>query len=160
MPDSPKTDAASAARNAQNAAQNTAQAAFNAGKDGFKRAGDDMNRFASRNAELGSQTVNAYVESGKQASQLIGDVNKAMTDAYSKSLAEFNELSKQAMSCRTVQDVVSLQSSAMQAFQDNLSAMAEINRLFIDGMTRAMQPVASRVQSNAENIQSQAASVA
>ena len=160
MPDSPKTDAASAARTAQATAQNTAQNAFNAGKDGFKRASDDASRFASRSADLGAQTMNAYVESGKQTSQLLGDVNKAMTDAYTKSLAEFNELSKQALSCRTVQDVVTLQTNAMQAFQDNLSAAAEINRLLVNGFTQAMSPIASRAQANLNTAAADANSVA
>ncbi len=149
MPDSPKPS------DAANAARDTFNAGANAARDGAQRASAQFNNMAGRSADLGQQTMNAYVESGKQASQLIGDVNKAMTDAYSKSLADYNELSKQALSCRTVQDVVTLQSNAMQAFQDNLSAMAQINRLFVDGFTRAIQPVASRAEATVDQAAAQ-----
>ncbi len=128
------------AQTATSAARDTVDQAAQAGSEGVKRA----QRAASQGLEFGSQTVNAYVEAGKSASAAMNDVNRAVTDAYSRSLADYNALSQKALSVRTLQDVVELQASALQQAQNNLTAMADIYNLFVSSLTRTFEPVVSR----------------
>lgn len=128
------------AQTAASAARDTAEQATQAGAEGVRRA----QRAASQGVEYGTQTMNAYVEAGKSASAAIGDVNRAVTDAYSRSLADFNALSQRALGVKTLQDVVELQASALQQMQNNMTAMADIYNLFINGMTRTFEPIVSR----------------
>ncbi len=128
------------AQTATSAARDTVDQAAQAGSEGVKRA----QRAASQGLEFGSQTVNAYVEAGKSASAAMNDVNRAVTDAYSRSLADYNALSQKALSVRTLQDVVELQASALQQAQNNLTAMADIYNLFVSSLTRTFEPAVSR----------------
>ncbi len=144
MPDTTKT--------AQNAARDSVNQAAQAGTESVRRA----QKAASQGVEFGTQTVNAYVEAGKSASAAIGEVNRAVTDAYSRSLADYNALSQRALGVKTLQDVVDLQASALQQMQTNLTTMADIYNLFISGMTRTFEPVVSR----ANNAVQQAAETA
>jgi len=128
------------AQNSASAARDTADQAAQAGTEGLRRA----QRAANQGVEYGTQTMNAYVEAGKSAQATMNDVNRAVTDAYSRSLADFNALSQRALSVKTLQDMVELQASAMQQMQTNLSAMADIYGLFISGITRTFEPVVSR----------------
>jgi len=127
-------------KTAQNAARETIDKTAETGSESLRRA----QRAANQGVEFGTQTMNAYVEAGKSASAAIGDVNRAVTDAYSRSLADFNALSQRALGVKTLQDMVELQASAMQQMQNNLAAMADIYGLFISGMTKTFEPVVSR----------------
>jgi hypothetical protein len=127
-------------KTAQNAARETIDKTTETGSESLRRA----QRAANQGVEFGTQTMNAYVEAGKSASAAIGDVNRAVTDAYSRSLADFNALSQRALGVKTLQDMVELQASAMQQMQNNLAAMADIYGLFISGMTKTFEPVVSR----------------
>ncbi len=145
------------AENLQNAAQNTAQRATEAGREGMRRASENASNMASRGLEMGNQAMGAYVEAGKQAANALGDVNKAMTEAYSRSLTDYDELSKKALSCRTTQDVIDLQAAALQKMQDNINETARIYSLFIGAFTRSAEPVASRATQTANNAADKAA---
>jgi hypothetical protein len=127
-------------KTAQNAAREAIDKTTETGSESLRRA----QRAANQGVEFGTQTMNAYVEAGKSASAAIGDVNRAVTDAYSRSLADFNALSQRALGVKTLQDMVELQASAMQQMQNNLTAMADIYGLFISGMTKTFEPVVSR----------------
>lgn len=128
------------AQNAGSAARETIDQATETGSESLRRA----ERAANQGVEFGTQTMNAYVEAGKSAQATMGDVNRAVTDAYSRSLADFNALSQRALGVKTLQDMVDLQASAMQQMQNNLTTMADIYGLFISGMTKTFEPVVSR----------------
>ncbi len=127
------------AEKAQAAARENAQRAANAGREGLRQASENATNIASRSLEMGNQAMGAYVEAGKQAASALGDVNKAMTEAYSRSLADYDELSKKALSCRSTQDVIDLQAAALQKMQDNINETARIYSLFIGAFTRTAE---------------------
>ncbi len=127
-------------RTTASAARDTVNQATETGSENLRRA----QRAANQGVEFGTQTMNAYVEAGKSAQATIGDVNRAVTDAYSRSLADFNALSQRALGVKTLQDMVELQASAMQQMQNNMAAMADIYGLFISGMTKTFEPVVQR----------------
>ena len=105
---------------------------------------------------MGNQAMGAYVEAGKQAASALGDVNKAMTEAYSRSLTDYDELSKKALSCRTTQDVIDLQTTALQKMQDNINETARIYSLFIGAFTRSAEQATNRAAQTADTASEQA----
>lgn len=133
-------------------------------KDSAEKAQDaareNAQRAASRGLEMGSQAMGAYVEAGKQAASALGDVNKAMSEAYSRSLADYDELSKKALSCRNTQDVIDLQAAALKKMQDNINETARIYSLFIGAFTRSVQPVTDRAAQTATQTAQTAAQAA
>jgi hypothetical protein len=136
------------AQTAASAARDTVDQATEAGNEGVRRA----QRAANQGVEFGTQTMNAYVEAGKTASAAMGDVNRAITDAYSRSLADYNALSQRALSVKSLQDVVELQASALQQMQNNLATMADIYGQFINGLTRTFEPMVSRASDAASQV--------
>jgi chromosome segregation ATPase len=144
------------AEKAQATARENAQRAANAGREGFRQASENATNIASRSLEMGNQALGAYVEAGKQAASALGDVNKAVTESYSRSLADYDELSKKALSCRTTQDVIDLQTTALQKMQDNINETARIYSLFIGAFTRSVEPVSGRGAQAADKAAEQA----
>ena len=114
-------------------------------REGFQRVGSEANRMANQSMEMGSQTVDAYVEAGKRASAAISDVSKAVTESYSRSLADFDELSKQAVACKTMQDYLDLQGAMLQKTQDNIGSMTRLYGLYFGAITKSMEPLAARI---------------
>ena len=133
------------ASDAGNAARDTLQRTTDTAREGFQRAGAEVHRIANRGLEMGSQTVDAYVEAGKRASAAISDVNKAVSDTYNRSLADFDELSKQAVTCKTMQDYLDLQGSMLQKLQNSFSDMTRIYGLYFTAVTKSMEPLAARI---------------
>jgi len=97
-----------------------------------------------------SQAVDAYIEAGKQASASITELNDAFTAAYKQSLSGYDELSRQALSCRSVEDILAFQGNALQKLQDHMQAMTKVYGLFANVFTRATKPIALSVSSNIE----------
>jgi hypothetical protein len=128
-----------------NTARETMQRTADTAREGFQRAGSEANRMANRGLEMSSQTMDAYVEAGKRASAAIADVNKAVSETYNRNLADFDELSKQAVTCKTMQDFIDLQSAAMQKLQDNFSNMTRLYGLYFSAVTKSMEPIAARI---------------
>lgn len=160
LQDAPRATAQNAERTANdagNAARDTFQRTTDTAREGFQRAGAEANRMANRSLEIGSQTVDAYVEAGKRASAAISDVNKAVAETYNRNLADFDELSKQAVTCKTMQDFLDLQGTAMQKAQDNFSNMTRLYGLYINAITKSMEPIATRMGHNAEQATAAAA---
>jgi len=130
---------------AANTARDTMQRTAETAREGFQRAGSEAQRMADRGLEMGSQTVDAYVEAGKRASAAISDVNKAVSDTYNRSLADFDELSKQAVTCKTMQDYLDLQGNMLQKVQNNFSDMTRIYGLYFNAVTKSLEPLAARI---------------
>lgn len=159
MPDSPsdiQNRVKDSAEKVQASARENAQRAADAGREGVRRATENASNIASRSLEVGNQALGAYVEAGKQAASALNDVNKAVTESYSRSLADYDELSKKALSCRTTQDVIDLQTTALQKMQDNINETARIYSLFIGAFTRSVEPIASRATQFADKATDQA----
>jgi chromosome segregation ATPase len=150
MAESKLQDAPHTANDAGNAARETMQRTTDTAREGFQRAGAEVHRIANRGLEMGSQTVDAYVEAGKRASAAISDVNKAVTETYNRNLADFDELSKQAVTCKTLQDYLDLQGNMLQKAQDNFSNMTRLYSLYFNAITKSMEPIAARIGYNAE----------
>lgn len=112
------------------------------GRQSLERARDDATRIASRSLDIGSQAVDAYVEAGKRASARLNEVNKALTESYSRSLADYSDLAQRTVSCRTVEDLVSLQNEALQRMKGNFDAMTQVYGLFVDAFAESLQPIA------------------
>jgi uncharacterized protein YaaN involved in tellurite resistance len=134
-----------AASDTTNTVRDTMQRTADTAREGFQRAGSEANRMANRSLEMGSQAVEAYVEAGKRASAAINDVNKAVTETYSRNLADFDELSKQAVTCKTMQDYIDLQGVALQKMQDSFSNMTRIYGLYVNAVTKSIEPFAARI---------------
>lgn len=147
MPDSPSdipNRLKDSAEKLQSSARDNAQRVAEAGREGVRRATENASNIASRSLEMGNQALGAYVEAGKQAASALGDVNKAVTESYSRSLADYDELSKKALSCRSTQDVIDLQTAALQKMQDNINETARIYSLFIGAFTHTATQAADK----------------
>lgn len=140
-------------KRAAEAATDTAREATSTGQEALRRAGEDASRIASRGLEYGSQAMEAYVEAGKRASSALGDVNRAVTEAYGKSLSDYDALSKQALTVKTVQDFVDLQSAMVQKLQDSFASMTQIYGLYINAVATSVQPIADQVRQAPERLQ-------
>lgn len=129
------------AEKAQATAREGAERTIEAGREGFRKATADATRVANQGLEMGSQAIEAYVEAGRQAANALGDVNRAATDAYNRSLADFEELSRQALNCRTAQDLIELQSLAIQKMQDNFNDATKVYTLYFNAFAKSAQPI-------------------
>ncbi|EGF92382.1 phasin family protein [Asticcacaulis biprosthecium C19] len=147
------TAATETARDSVQAGKDAVDKVTDSGRETLRRVGEDASRLASRNLAIGAQTMDAYVEAGKRASSAMSDVNKAVTEACGKSFSDYDALSKQVLSVKTVQDFVELQSAMVQKMQDNFTSMTHIYSLYINAVATSVQPIAPQVRQVPERLQ-------
>lgn len=153
MPDSPQTIADTLSKKARSGAD-TASAATSEGFDQARQAAgktrQTLEDITAKGADTAARAFDAYADAGRKAQAVVGEVNKAMGDAYAQSLSDFNDLSKQAMTCRTAMDIVTLQSNAAAQFQQRMSTMAQIYGMMLKGMTTPLLPLTIPPESTAK----------
>ena len=150
---SAQTLARDTVRNAGKAGESATKDAGESARDGLERASSGINAMASRSLDIGSQAMGAYVEAGKLTSAKLADANKVLTENYSRSLSNYSELAQKAAGCRTVQDVIQLQTEALQKLHDNFDTMNRFYGLVMDAFTQSLQPIAAAVEKSRDQIQ-------
>lgn len=128
-------------RRTQDTMKDTAERGLAAGQDALQRTHAETQRLTQRSVEMGSEAVKACVTAGHQTADLLSEINQAMTELGNQSLARYDTLSRQALSVRTVQDAVSLQTAAVQGMQEHMGAFARVYSLYVDGLGKIMQPI-------------------
>lgn len=132
------------AQSATQAGRENVERGAHAVREGMQRAAENTSRMANRGMEIGSRAVGAYMESGREMSGALGDLNRAATEACTRSLNNYTDLSRQAADCRSFQDLIDLQATALEKIRDNLNAMTGVYSVFLNSFTKVLNPIVSR----------------
>ncbi|UDF05174.1 phasin family protein [Asticcacaulis sp. AND118] len=133
--------ASDAMRRTQDTIKDSAEHGLAAGQDALQRTQAETQRLTQRSVEMGSEAIKACVSAGHQTADLLSEINQAMTELGNQSIARYDTLSRQALSVRTVQDAVNLQTAAVQGMQEHMGAFARVYSLYVDGLGKIMQPI-------------------
>jgi hypothetical protein len=90
------------------------------------RATDDYNRAEGIN--ICSGNISALVESGNAASRIFQETSNEIIESCNRTLSICTEISREAIVCRTINDVMELQNSVVQQIYENYFTTA--NKLY------------------------------
>jgi len=145
-----------AADAAQDIQQNTMKAG-EAGREQLKKVGEEARRIAYEGVQSTSKAVDAYVKSGKEASASIAELTESLTAAYGQSLSGYRELSRQALTVRSFEDIVAFHGNALQKLQDHMLGMSKVYGLSANVFAKATGPLVQSASLSRERRQDKAA---
>jgi hypothetical protein len=112
---------------------------------------DDFNRAATEGMDICSDNMSAIVESGNVASRIFQETSNEIMESCNRALSVCTEISREAMVCRTINDLMELQNNAVQQICENYFTTAnKLCEMFFDSCGEAMAPIAKR-GNNASN---------
>ncbi|MBW8880402.1 MAG: hypothetical protein JF615_02955 [Asticcacaulis sp.] len=122
-------------------------------RDTWNRASNAGSRVASQGLDFGAQAVSAYVEAGKRASAKLTEANKALTESYSRQLADYSDLSQRAVAIRSPGELIQVQQEALRKLKTGFDSLTQVYGLFIDALTDSLQPIAENAASARDRFQ-------
>lgn len=135
-----------AARDGAQTIEDGVQSAADTGREGLNRMADETQRFASRGQEVTTRTMSAYAEAGKRASAALNEVNACATDLYGQTLADFDDLSRQAIGVKSISDALDLQNAMLSKFQNQMNAMTRIYSVYVSAVSQTMAPLVQQAR--------------
>jgi len=95
--------------------------------------------------------IEAAVECGNVTAALAKDVSSELFEYANKSFAETVEVSKELFACRTINDMMELQSRIMKSAMDNAFAQSSrLSNLLFEYSAEALEPINERVSQVSE----------
>lgn len=151
--------AASTKAKTNNGASETVDTMMNAGagamKDGFERAVKGYDQLAGFSRE----NVDAWVRSANATAKGLEAINTEALTFSRQSMEEGLAVAKQAMTARTVQEWIELQSDfTKSAFDSYVGQVSKFSDLFANTAREALEPLNGRFEAFVEMVQSQKAS--
>ncbi len=110
-----------------------------------KRAGDSLNQIASEYAAICSDDIAAAIAAGSQGAKLFTELTRAYAEAVTASAQTCVEFGREAMSCRTPADIVTLQKRAVESLSESAEATARIYSGVFETWSKAVDPFVVRV---------------
>jgi hypothetical protein len=97
--------------------------------------------------------IEACMECGASVTNLAKSVSQEVSDYVSKSFSDQVELSKEAFSCRTMNDVIELQNRVMKQSMDNyFNECMKLCNMMFECATEALEPINQRVSGATEQV--------
>lgn len=108
------------------------------------QARDSLNQIAGGYMSVCSDTLAAAMESGSQTSRLAADMGRAYLDACGTAAANFAEIARDSLVCRSPVEAAALQKKAMDAFAGSFDATRKLYSDLFANYTRALEPLFTR----------------
>ncbi len=110
--------------------------------ENLMRGTDAFNRVAGDLAGVCSDNITACIESGTKVSRIFQNISNEIMESGNRSLSDFAEFSREVLACRTIKDMVALQSKASRQMLDNYFAEAgKLSEMLFENCNEALEPL-------------------
>ena len=118
------------------------------GMENIMQAAGSVNKAASECAAACSDNMGACIESGNTAIHAMQNMGSEVTECCNRTLSDFAEISRDAMACRSLSDMVELQNKAIQQVSDNyFSTVNKLSGMVFNFFNQAVEPFGERAAS-------------
>lgn len=119
------------------------------GKSGAQSATRSLNEAM----QIGQESIEVYVECGSIAADMSRTISDEVVSYANNLMAQNAELSRDAMSCRTINDVFDLQSKALRSNLDEFfHESARLSELMFEMASRLSEPLSEHVAGATERL--------
>lgn len=127
-----------------------------AGREGVENVlhtADTMVKTAAECAEVCSGNVSACIASGDAAARVFREIGNEIIETTNRTFSDYLAFSKEAIECRTVNDVIELQNRMFQQrLHHYFSEVSRLYNLLFDGYTQAIEPLEENMDIASEQI--------
>ena len=112
------------------------------GVENFKRTADEINHKAAAGIGMCSENIGALLSSGTSASRCCMNISNEIIANCNNLATELSEISQEALACRTINDVMELQTRSMEQLSSSYFDMVnKISRTAFDAWAEVLAPV-------------------
>lgn len=123
------------------------------GVENLARSADMCTRVVTEMASIARENVDACIEAGTIGSNLAKEMGEEIAETCNKVFTDCVELSKEALACRTINDVMELQNRAFRQLMDHcFSQSSKLCGMAMEGCNEAMEPINERIASSSEQL--------
>lgn len=106
---------------------------------------DGISRVATECRDVCSGNVDTLIEVGATASHNLQNISNEMKDTSNRVIQECTDLMKDAMACRTIDDMVAVQQKAVHQMSNNYFDITnKLYGVFFDSCSEAVGPLSDR----------------
>lgn len=121
--------------------------------ENFARSCDVFTKMCAEMVNIARGNVEAFVECATISAGIAKTISSEVSETCNKSFSDCVEMSKEAFTCRTINDVVELQNKAVKQTLD--VCFNETNKLCtlaFEGCSEALEPINERVSEASEQL--------
>lgn len=135
-------------------AQKAQEKMFSYGREGaenFAKSADAASKAIFESVSMSRDNIETCIECGNMAASLAKDVSAEMFEGANRAFSDSVELSKEFFACRTINDMVELQSRAARNAIDNFfNQSVKLSGMFFEFSSEALEPINERVAQASE----------
>lgn len=140
--------------NGASEAQKAQEKAFEMGRESAKhitKSADALTKSLYEAISISRDNVEAMVECGNLTASLAQDMTNEMMEFANRSFSDGMELSKDVFACRTINDVVDLQSRIIKSSLDSFfNQSTKLSSMLFEYSNEALDPINERVSQASE----------
>ena len=123
------------------------------GVEGIRRTADEFNHKAVESIGMCSENIGALLGSGTAASRICIDINNEIIESCNRTASELSDISQEALACRTLKDVMNLQTRSCEQLSRSYFDMAnKISRMTFDAWSKTLTPVLRQADISAKQM--------
>lgn len=108
-------------------------------------ATDSISRAARECVGMCSDNLGTLVECGSKASNIFQDISNEAMESVNRAFSDYAEYAHDAFACRTINDIVKLQSNLVQRRMDSyFEEGSKLCNLLFDGCEQMLEPLNER----------------
>lgn len=142
--------------NGASEAQKAQEKAFEMGREGAKhiaKSADAVTKSLYEAISISRDNVEAMVECGNLTASLAQDISNEIMEYANKNFSDGMELSKDIFACRTINDMVDLQSRIIKTSLDGwFNQSSKLTNMIFEYSAEALEPINERVSDASEKI--------
>jgi len=123
------------------------------GVENFKRTADEINHKAAAGMSMCSENIGTLINSSSVAPRCCMNISNEIMECCNRTASELSEISQEALACRTINDVMDLQTRSMEQLSSSYFDMAnKISRLAFDAWAEALAPVIKQADTSSKQM--------
>lgn len=123
------------------------------GVENIRRTADEFNHKAAEGMGMCSEKIGALFNSGSAASRCCMNICNEIIENCSRTASELSEISQEALACRTISDVIELQTRSCEQLSSSYFDIAnKISRMTFDAWAEALMPVLRQADTSSKNM--------
>lgn len=142
--------------NGASEAQKVQEKAFEIGRESaqkISKSADAVSKSLYDVVAISRDNVEAAVECGNLTASLAKDVGSEMAEFANKTFSDNVEISKSVFACRTINDMVDLQTQIVQnSFDSFFNQSSKLTNMFFEYGTEALEPINERISQTTEQV--------
>lgn len=140
--------------NSASEAQKAQEKVFEMGRESaeqISKSADAMTKSLYEAISMSRDNVEAIVECGNLTASLAKDISSELVEYANKAFSDNVEISKNIFACRTINDMVDLQTKIMKSSFDSLfNQSSKLTGMLFEYSTEALEPINERVSQATE----------